>query len=106
MGFQSIDGYFIAHYYNKNTILVCQKNETICRLKLLLNEITQCCDYIEEVTNITNIHPNNYSEYLASLNKSSISFNICDISLPQDQTGSVYFVMPQKEKIFFLIGCL
>ena len=66
-------------------------------MKLLLNQRTQCCDYIEEVINIKNINPNNYSGSSDYLIKSSISFQICDISLPQDQTGSIYFVMPQKK---------
>ena len=63
----------------KNNIFVGPKNETICGLKLLLNQITQWCDYIEDVTNITNVNPNNNYESLASLNKSIFSFRICDI---------------------------
>ena len=64
-------------------------------MKLLLNKITQWCDYIEEVTKITNVNPNNDDESSASLNQSNFPFRICDISLPQDQTGSFYFFMSQ-----------
>ena len=68
----------------KNTIFVGPKNGTIFRLKLLLYQIIQQCDYIEEVMKITHVNPNNNSESLASLNQSSFPFRICDISLPQD----------------------
>ena len=57
----------------------------------MLNKATQCCDYIEELMKITNVNPNNNSESSASLNQSNIPFLICDISLPQDKAGSVYF---------------
>ena len=33
----------------------------------------------------------------ASLNQSRFPFQICDILLPQDQTGSIYFLMSQKD---------
>ena len=54
----------------------------------MLNQRTQWCGYIEEVMKITNTKPNNNSEYSASLNQSRFPFRICDISLPQDETGS------------------
>ena len=88
----------------KNTIFFSPNNETICGLKLLLNHRTQWCDYIEEVTKITNVNTNNNSESSASLNQSSLIFRICDISLPQDQTGSVYFLMSQKDTSYVHIG--
>ena len=80
----------------KNTIFVGPNNEKNCGLKLLLNQRTQWCDYIEEVMNITNVNPNNNSESLASFNQSIFPFRICDISSPQDQTGYVFF-MSQKD---------
>ena len=46
--------------------------------------------------NITTVKPNKNSESPASLNQSIFTFRICDISLSQDQTGSVYFLMSQK----------
>ena len=87
----------------KNTIFVGPNNGTICELKLLLTQITQWCDYIEEVMNITNIKPNENSEYSDSLNQSSFPFRICDILLPQNQIGSVYFLMSQKYTSYFHI---
>ena len=63
----------------------------------MLNQRTQWHDYIEEINNITNVKPNNNSESSASLNQSSVPFRICDISLPQHQTGPVYFLISQKD---------
>ena len=80
----------------KDTIFVGPNNETMRGLKLLLTQRTQWCDYIEEVMKITNVKTDNNYEYSASLNKSRFPFRICDISLPQDQTGSVHFLMSQK----------
>ena len=88
----------------KNTIFVGPNNETIRGLKLLLNQRTQWCDYIEEVMKITDINPNKYSGSSVSLNQSRFLFRICDISLPQDQTGSVYFLMSQKDTSCVHIG--
>ena len=88
----------------KNNIFVGPNNETIIRFKIILDQITHWCDYIEEVMKITDINPNNYSGYSASLNQSSFPFRIFDISLPQDPTGSVYFLMSQKDTSYFHIG--
>ena len=38
-----------------------------------------------------NVNPDNNSESSASFNQSRFAFLICDISLLQDQTGSVFF---------------
>ena len=54
--------------------------------------------------NIKNVKTNNNSESSASLNQSRFLFLICDISLPQDQTGSVYFLMSQKDTSYVHIG--
>ena len=73
-------------------------------MKLLLNQITQWCDYIEEVTNVIFLNPNKNFESLASLNQSSFPFRFCDIPLPQDQTGSIYFLISQKNTSYVHTG--
>ena len=80
----------------KNTIFVGLKNETIRGLKLMLNQRTKWCDSIEKGMKITNVKPNNNSESSASLNQSRFPFRICGISLPQDQTGSVFFNVTKR----------
>ena len=75
----------------KNTIFVGPKTEKNCGLKILLNQRTQWCDYTEELMRITNVNLNKNSESSATLNQFSFPFRICDISLPQDRTGSDFF---------------
>ena len=53
---------------------------------------------------ITNVNPDKNSESSASLNKSSFPFQICDIPLQQDKTGSVYFLMSQKGNSYVHTG--
>ena len=53
---------------------------------------------------IKNVNLNNNSESSASLNQSRFLFRICEISLPQDQTGPIYFLTPQKYTSYFHIG--
>ena len=77
-----------------------------CGSKLLLNQITQRCDYIEEVVKTTNVNPNKHSEYSASLNQFSFPFLIYDISLSQYQTGSIYYLMSQKWTSYVRIGSM
>ena len=103
MGSHSVGCYFISHQDIEKHYFVGPQNETICRLKILLNQRTRWCNYIEEVKNITNVKPNNNSESSASLNQSRFPFQICDISLPRDQTGSVFF-MSQEDNSYAHIG--
>ena len=88
----------------KNTIFVDPRNEKNIQLKLLLNKINRQCGYMKELMKITNVKPSKNSEYSDSLNQSIFPSQICDISLPQDQTGSVYFSIPQKDTSYFHIG--
>ena len=52
-----------------------------------------CCHayHIDDVMKTTNVKPNKNSEYSPSLNQFRFSFQYCDISLAQDQIGSIYF---------------
>ena len=70
----------------------------------MLNQRTRLCYYIEEVMKSTDVNPNKNSESSSSLNQSSSPFRIFDVSLPQDQTGSVHFLMSQKDTSYVQIG--
>ena len=93
MGSRSVDSYIMAHYDNENTLFGGQKNETVCGLKILLIQRTQLYYFIDEATKITNVKTNENSESLDSFIQTSFPFEICDISLPLDKTGSVYFLL-------------
>ena len=53
---------------------------------------------------IINVNPNNSYESSASLNQSIFPSLMCDISLPQDKIGHVYFLISQKDTFYFHIG--
>ena len=52
----------------------------------------------------TKVNTNNNSESSDSLIQYSFTFRICDISLPQDQIGSVNFFVSQKDTSYVHIG--
>ena len=59
---------------------------------IYLSISTLCCHayHIDDITKTTNVKPNISSQSSPSSNQFRFSFRDCKISLPQDQTGSVY----------------
>ena len=49
---------------------------------------------------ITNFNPNKNSESSDYLNQSRFTFRNCYISLPQDQTGFVWFLMSKNDTYY------
>jgi hypothetical protein len=92
----------------KNTIFVGQKQETIRALKRLLTHRSQWSEYIDKVLDITTIHnESNTGEEVTSnltLDQTNFPFRICDTSLPQDQTGYVYFLVSRRNRHFVYFG--
>jgi hypothetical protein len=92
----------------KNTIFVGQKHETVHALKRLLAQHTQWCDYFEDVMKIITMTSQDRQDVSSSststMNQSTFPFQLCDISLPQDQTGYVFFFMSQKDTSYVEIG--
>lgn len=76
----------------EDTIFVGNKNETIEALAQLLEKRTMWCDYMEHVIDIIS---DNTDEKI--LHHSSFPYRICDISLPQAQTGYVFFMKSQRD---------
>ena len=72
---------------------------------IFLSISTSCCNSynIEDVTKTTNDKPNNNFESSPSLNQFRFSFRNCDILLPQDQTGYIYFLISQNDTYYFHI---
>ena len=90
----------------KNTIFVGPKTETIHALKHLLTQRTQWSDYIGEVMKITTISSPQEEDHssTSTMNQTTFPFRLCDIALPQDQTGCVYFFMSKKDRSYVEIG--
>ncbi len=86
----------------KNTIFVGDKNETIESLIELIRQRGQWTDYMEEVMDIiSGVEAENRNQ---SMNMNSFPFRICDIELPQCNTGFVYFLNSMRSRTFCYIG--
>ena len=93
----------------KNTIFIGSKRDTILGLKELLLKMTQWSDYIEQVMELATIYPQTTADGTFNNNTTTLMdqgnfpFRMCDISLPQDQTGVVYMLMSKKDTSFVFI---
>ena len=88
----------------KNIIFVGSNIEIFCGFKLLLNQRTQWCDYIEEVMKIKIFNPNNYFESSASLNQSRFPFRILIYHYHKIKLVLFIFLMSQKDTLYVHIG--
>ena len=95
--------------FAKDTICVGQKNETLNVLRQLLMQNTQWTDFMEAVLDIITINNDSSTEYNKSNQQQSrtmtlqtFPYRICDVNLPQCQTGFVYFPILCLESNIFL----
>ena len=87
----------------KNVIFVGDKQETINAIIKLVQTRTQWTDYMENILSLVTmneIHENR----VASLNLSTFPFRICDVTLPHDNSGFVYFLISLRTLDFTYIG--
>ena len=80
----------------ENTIFVGNKGETINAMKSILTQRTQWCDYIDEVISIITVNSISDNSALRSMNQVRFPFRICDIALPQDQTGAFFLSLKEQ----------
>ena len=94
--------------YAKDTIFVGDKSDTLEALKNLLTRKTQWTDYMEEVLELITVNAtsNQHPVLPASrrMSQSSFPYRICDVSLPQCNTGYVYMLVSMKDNNFSYIG--
>ena len=91
--------------YAKYTIFVGDKNNTLAVLKNLLTRKTQWTDYMEEVLQLITIGVNSHA--LAArrmMSQTTFPYRICDVALPQCNTGYVYMLMSVNDHKFSYIG--
>ena len=91
-----------------NTIFVGNKNETIKALSRLIRQKNQYTDYMESIldlvtVNLTNDDRDNGTSRTI-YQPTNYPFRICDISLPNCNTGFVYFLMSIRNPNFTYIG--
>ena len=87
----------------KNTIFVGDKNDTLSALKDLLTTKTQWTDYMEEVLKLITINSME-NESPRVFTQSSFPYRVCDVVLPQCNTGYVYMLLSLRDNSFTYIG--
>ena len=94
----------------KNLIFVGSKNETINALVELIQMKSQWTDYMEEVLSLITIRNENINDNEAEnprhrqLTQSHYPFRICDVVLPQCNTGFVYMLLSIVRPTYSYIG--
>ena len=89
----------------KQTIFVGNKQDTLDALKAIFLSRNQWSDYIEHVLSIVTINDNsNAPANFHTMNQNDYPFCICDISLPNPQSGFIYFLISVRDKSFTYIG--
>ena len=94
----------------RDTIFVGNKNDTLDTFSTLITRRTQWNNYMEEIISIIAINlPTNYDSNTKESTRSKIitqstfPFRVCDVSLPQCNTGYVYMLISIKDLTFTYI---
>ena len=92
--------------YASNTIFVGDKNDTLRALKDLLTRKTQWTDFMEEVLCLITINKTNDNQVKTprSFTQQTFPYRVCDVSLPQCNTGYVYMLLSIKDQNYTYIG--
>ena len=92
----------------KDTIFVGDKNDTLAALKHLLLRKTQWTDYMEDVLQLITVGSDVETQPTGQRNRvmtqSSFPYRICDVSLPQCNTGYVYMLISVRDRNYSYIG--
>ena len=90
-------------------IFVGNKEETIILIIRLVQTINEWTDYMESIIELVTVKPflaenNNIGMLPPSLTTQTFPYRICDIALPQCQSGFVYFLISVRTLTFTYIG--
>ena len=88
----------------RNTIFVGDKNSTIDALTSLIQLKNKWTDRMDSVLQIFSVNRKSERESIFFNQEHSFTFQIRDISLPECQTGFVYFLISCRYTIFSYIG--
>lgn len=92
--------------YASKTIFVGDKNDTLKALKDLLTRKTQWTDFMEEILRLITINntSDNHTTRTRTFTQQTFPYRVCDVSLPQCNTGYVYMLLSIKDQNFTYIG--
>ena len=87
----------------KNVIFVGDKNETILSLVDLIKRKSHWTDYMEQVLRLITLNLDEI-DIVRTMTQNTFPFRICDITLPQCNTGFVYFLISIRRQNYAYIG--
>ena len=90
--------------FGKDVICVGDKEGTLDALVELIQRRTQYTDYMEVVLDLVTVNTEEQCDGIREMTHSTHSFRICDLSLPECNTGFVYFLLSTKRQRFTYIG--
>lgn len=89
----------------KNTIFVGPKDVTVNALVELIQQQNQWTDYMENVLSLTTVdYLTDERESVIFQQQDSHPFRVCNIPLPQENVGYVYFLISCRDNSFTYIG--
>ena len=88
----------------KNTIFVGNKENTVNALVTLIQQRNQWTDYMEKVLELVTINMTENTDTNLFDQQQSNPYNVCDIPLPQDNLGYVYFLVSCRDFSYTYIG--
>ena len=90
--------------YAKDSIFVGSKTDTLAAFRNIITLKTQWSDYIEDILELVTINSNEGHGRNRMLTPENYPFRICDIALPQCQSGFVYMLVSLRQRNFTYIG--
>lgn len=98
--------------FAKDSIFVGSKNDTLIAFRKILTLKTQWSDYIEDILELVTINFDGNSDHINDegqgrnriLTPENCPFRICDIALPQCQSGFVYMLVLLRQSNYIYIG--
>ena len=92
----------------KNTIFVGNQDETINALARLIRQKNQYTDYMESILDLVTVNRSSDEDERRNVQSihqpTNFPFRICDLPLPNCNTGFVYFLVSIKNPSFTYIG--
>ena len=86
--------------FAKHSIFVGPKNETLQAFRDLTRK-TQWIDYIENILSLATVNTSDYRPWVMA--QESFPYQICDVSLPQCNSGYVYMLLSTRQKNYTYI---
>ena len=84
-----------------NIIFVGNKNDTLDALVMLIQTRTQFAEYMEHILNVLTRTANNP---VSIINHTTFPFRVCDVRLPEDNSGYCYILLSLQQQGTIYIG--